>query len=235
MKYMLLAVVPVVFFMNCSSGPGNEKKDSSGKDSAAVNIDPAKPHPVRNGKADYAFRPDTNINSLILGSADSFRVFKKKNGFTGIGLGGNRYGAVYVNNRYKDNHPEPNEYFEVRITQDKNDREIPYSFILQSIDMNAHAPKLCTERSLQGEDFNYVSGFSIYPGMSYQDVIAVYHNQELMEWEKGDTVYLQYKPKPKDYNFYRRFRPEKYSVTFKFFDDVLRRIEYYVDPAEFEK
>jgi hypothetical protein len=99
MRIVFIIVPALLLFSSCGSGSGKEKNDSAGKDSATAAIDPEKPHAVRNGNAVYAFRPDTNVNSLVLGNADSFRIFKKKNGFTAIGLGGDRYGTVYVNNR----------------------------------------------------------------------------------------------------------------------------------------
>jgi hypothetical protein len=234
MKHILFIFLSAAIFTACGPGQG---KQLTAKDSAAIKdslarLDPEKPHEVMKGKdADYAFMPDTAVQSIILGNPDCIEKYFRQNGAQKVFVEDGRRAVVYYNGS-----TGKKQEMEIRVTDNGNGVEIPYSIIVQWKDKKdeEYAPKLAA-RSIPCSDFNFISSHGIYVGMSYQYVLATFKNQSFMEWEKGDTVYLQYKPKPKDKNYYKRYSPESYSITYKFVDESLQRMEYSVDPKEFEK
>jgi hypothetical protein len=215
--------------MGCGSGANSAKNDSlKKKDSLEANADPEKPHEVKKGSGgDYAFKPDTAIQSIILGNPECWRKYMRENGGTSALLEKGRLAFAYYNSS-----AGKKQEMEVCVTKNEKGDYIPYAIIVQYKN-EEHAPKLSVSAT-PSSDFNFVSGHGVYVGMSQDYVMSIYSNQSFMEWEKGDTVYLQYKPKPKDGNYYKRYKPDSYSVTYKFKDEILRRMEYSVDPAQFE-
>ncbi len=227
-KYILLPGLVAFFLMSCGNGSNPIGKDAVPKDSIIAEVNPEIPHEVKKGNnSGYAFMPDTGIQSLILGNAESWKKYVRQNGANHVLLGGKCEASVYFNSS-KGKKQE----MEVRTTQNANGDYVPYAFIVQAMG-EEHAPELtCT--AIPSADFNFVSTHGIYIGMPYSHVLSIYSNQSFMEWELGDTLYLQYKPKPKDVNYFKRYKADSYSVTYKFFDDNLRRMEYFVDPKQFE-
>ena len=227
-EYILLPGLVAIFLMSCGNGSNPLGTESVAKDSVIAEVDPEIPHEVKKGNnSSYAFMPDTAIQSLVLGNAESWKKYVRQNGANHVSLGDNRETSVYFNSS-KGKKQE----MEVRTAKNANGDYIPYAFIVQPRG-EAHAPELAYT-AIPSSDFYFVSGPGIYIGMPYSHVLSIYSNQSFMEWEKGDTVYLQYKPKPKDVNYFKRYKAESYSVTYKFFDDILRRMEYSVDPKQFE-
>lgn len=227
-KYMLPVCVFAAFFMSCGNGENSSKNDSLKKDSI-VEIDPETPHEVRKGNANYAFKPDTAIQSLVLGNAESWVNYFRENGATSAAsIGENLVANVYYNSSVSKN-----QEMEVRVVKTAKGEMVPYAFIVQRRG-EEHAPAL-SANAIPSSDFNFVSGHGVYIGMPQDHVMSIYSNQSFMEWEKGDTVYMEYKPKPKDANYYKRYKPEGYRVMYKFIDGSLRRMEYSVDPKQFEQ
>jgi hypothetical protein len=227
-KLILLPGLVAIFLMSCGNGANPLGTDSVKADAVKAEIDPEIPHEVKKGNnSGYAFMPDTAMQSLVLGNAESWKKYIRENGANHFSLGGNREASVYFNSS-----TGKKQEMEVRTTQNANGDYIPYAFIVQQ-QGEERSPEL-SGRSIPSTDFNFVSGHGIYIGMPYSHVLSIYSNQSFMEWEKGDTLYLQYKPKPKDVNYFKRYKADSYSVTYKFFDDMLRRMEYYVDPKQFE-
>jgi hypothetical protein len=227
-KYVLLLSLSSAIFMSCGNDANSGKNDSRKKDSIAE-IDPEEPHEVRNGDNDYAFMPDTCIKSLVLGNAESWKKYYKENGGVFLPLGDMEHYAVAYFNYDSHNKQE----MEVCLYENKKGDMFPYSLIVQRRG-DDHAPKF-RMKPIPSTDYNFVSGHGVYIGMPLEHVMSIYRNQTFMQWEKGDTVYLQFKPKPKDANYFKRYKPDAYMVMFKFKDETLRRMEYSVDPKEFEK
>jgi hypothetical protein len=225
-KYIPLICLSAAFFMRCGNGENSGKNDSLKKD-AVAEIDPGKPHEVRKGDADYAFKPDTAIQSLVLGNAESWTNYFKENGAMPVTIADNRIANVYFNS-----HKSKNQEMEVRVVKNASGELVPYEIIVQHKG-DEHAPEL-SYKAIPSSDFNFVSGHGVYIGMPFDHVMSIYSNQAFMQWEKGDTVYLEYKPKSKDTNYFKRYKPEAYSVLYKFKDETLRRMEYSVDPKQFE-
>lgn len=229
-KYILFSCFSATVLMSCGNGTNPPGKDSlPKKDSIVAETDPEKPHEVRKGKKDYAFMPDTAVQSIILGNPSCLPGYYRANGSNAVSLGQGHHALTYSNNRTENSKEE----MELRITEDAQGNDIVYAIIVQRKE-EEHAPKLST-RPIPSTDINFVSGHGIYIGMPLDHVMSVYSNQSFMEWEKGDTVYLEYKPKPKDKNYFKRYKPESYTVMYKFKDETLRRMEYSVDPKQFEK
>jgi hypothetical protein len=233
MKHILLVCLSAALFAGCGPGTGKipTAKDSAAMRDSIARLDPEKPHEVMKGKGgDYAFMPDTAIQSIILGNPDCIKAYYRENGsYQGVLSDGRRAVAYYNSSK------EKKQEMEIRLVDNAKGEEVPYAIIVQwKDDKEEYAPELSV-RSIPSSDFNFISSHGIHTGMSYQYVLATYKNQSFMEWEKGDTIYLQYKPKPKDRNYYKRYTPESYAVTYKFVDEVLCRMEYTVDPEEFEK
>lgn len=230
MKKYILFCFSATVLMSCGNGANPLEKDLlSTENSVVAEIDPEKPHEVRKGNKDYAFMPDTAVQSIILGNPACLLGYYRANGSNAVSLDGGHHAITYSNNRTK----ESKEEMELRITEDERGNDVVYAIIVQRKD-EEHAPKL-SARPIPSTDINFVSSHGIYIGMPLAHVMSVYSNQSFMQWEKGDTVYLEYKPKPKDKNYFKRYTPASYSVTYKFKDETLRRMEYSVDPKQFEK
>ncbi len=211
-----------------SACKSDSNKNSSQSDSSDVKIDPFTPHEVGKGDGgDYAFKPDTSVQKIILGNPDCLKTYFLENGFHDVSLGGNRKAMDYYNSSVGIKH-----LMELRTTKNKKGETVVYEIIVQRSD-DPPAPQLAT-KAIPSSDFNFVSGHGISIGMTIDYVMSIYSNQKFMEVEKGDTVYLTYTPKPKDYNFFKRYHPAAYSVVYKFKNETLRRMEYSVDPKEFE-
>ncbi|MDQ3108338.1 MAG: hypothetical protein M3R17_00445 [Bacteroidota bacterium] len=228
MKYILLIGFSALILTSCGPGPGKiVVVDSAALKDSIARLHPETPHEVMKGKdASYAFMPDTAIQSIILGNPDCLKEYYRQNGSNKSAIG-KRYAVAYYTSSV-----DKKQEMEIRVTDNTQREEVPYAIIVQRKG-EEHSPELSV-RSIPSSDFNFVSGHGVYIGMPLHYVMSVYSNQSFMEWEKGDTVYLQYKPKPKDTNYFKRYKPESYTVTYKFVDESLRRMEYYVDPEQFE-
>jgi hypothetical protein len=200
--------------------------DSVAADSIAAKTSDTLPHEVRKGKkSSYAFSPDTAFGAIILGNPDSFAAFWRKNGANVMTINDNRFVASFYNDFRS-------EWAAVYLVKNKARREVPYGIVVQkATPINTNnvpgAPLIISKP-------NFVSGHQVYIGMPYSYLLNIYTDQALTQWEKGDTLYLTYRPESKDAKFYRRFGWVNYSATYKFVDDHLRRIEYFADPAELE-
>lgn len=219
-------IYPFIGFMcfalvSCGSGNSSTEK----KDSLVSEVSDSIPHEVKKGNGStYAYMPDTCIQSLILGNAESFRLYNLKNGSNMNPFGNNRNAISYYNHSHS-------EKMQILITKNSSGKNVVYVMIAQKND--SLAPKLA-KGTYEANEYNFVSGHGVYLGMSEDYVMSVYSNQFLMKWQKGDTLYLQYKPKPKDFGHYKRFKPETYSATYKFVGGALRRYELQVNASEFE-
>ncbi|CAN5749881.1 hypothetical protein BH11BAC7_BH11BAC7_35630 [soil metagenome] len=227
-KHILFYFLYATLFMSCGNGAKNNENDSAQKAADLTESDPSIPHEVSKGNKTYAFMPDTAVKSVILGNPKCLKGFYRANGSNAVSLGGGHHALTYYN-RTKSNSEE----MELLITEDTNGDDVVYAFIVQR-EGEEKAPALAAA-PIPATDMNFITGHGIYIGMPFDHVMSVYSNQSFMQWEKGDTVYLQYKPKPKDKNYYKRYKPESYSVVYKFKDGTLRRMEYTVDPKQFEK
>lgn len=228
-KYVVLLCLSSAIFMSCGNDVNSAKNDSLKNDSVAE-IDPEEPHEVRLGDdGSYAFKPDSCIQSLVLGNSENWKRYYKENGGVFLPLGDLEHFAVVYFNYNSQNKQE----MEVCLYENEKGDMFPYSLIVQRRGDN-HAPEFCM-KAIPSTEFNFVSGHGVYIGMPLDHVMSIYKNQTFMQWEKGDTVYLQYKPKPKDANYFKRYKPDAYMVTYKFKDETLRRMEYTVDPKQFEK
>ncbi|CAN5361432.1 hypothetical protein BH09BAC5_BH09BAC5_12600 [soil metagenome] len=224
-KIHFIIILLSLSIIGCETESGNVNKADSLTKPVVIKT----PHEVKKGNgAAYAFKPDTNIQSLILGNPDCFKKYKLNNGANLIEFKKNRFAATYINNSVSINHE-----MEVLLTKNKNGNYVVYGMIVQQTG-DPKSPQLAS-KAIPSSDFNFISGHGVYVGMSLDYVMSVYSNQSFLQWEKGDTLYLEYKPKPKDVNFYRRFSAESYSILFKFKDERLCRMEYMVEPDQFSK
>jgi hypothetical protein len=186
------------------------------------------PHTVMSGKeATYAYVPDTCFNDLVLGSTTSFKQFWQANGADMHKLADDRAVATYFTS-------SKSEWMSVYITKDSKNHEVAYGLVLQKAGQKG-APPMPPGRAYTLSKPNVLTGHSIYIGMSPTYVMSIYRDQPLTQWERGDTLYLKYKPSAKDAGNFKRYSYAAYSATYKFVEDRLRRIEYMVDPAELEK
>lgn len=184
------------------------------------------PHEVRKGKkSTYAYLPDTSFGTLVIGNADSFQVFWRHNGANIVKTGENRYVASFYNS-------ERSEWVAVYLLKNKKHRETPYGIVVQKANQIG-APRVPGD-PLVASKANFVSGHQVYIGMPLAYVMSIYTDQALMQWQSGDTLYLQYKPEAKDAPMFHRYSWQQYSATYKFVNGRLRRIEYFADPAAIE-
>lgn len=128
---------------------------------------------------------------------------------------------------------EKSEELETYVTGNDSKGYFPYKFILQKAGQKRGNP--FPEKHEYVNKANFITGHGIYIGMSPDYVMNIYKSQSLMQWQNGDTLYLQYQPKEKDAKYYTRYKRESYTAMYKFVNGFLRRIEYSVAPEEFEK
>lgn len=213
MKAFVLFSLLVIGIASCGE-PTGEQTDSAD----TTKIPDSVPQMVRVGKdADWAYKPDSMINDLLLGDAESLKKFKRDNGDEGHEKGG-YYVMTYVNTR-------ESELLTVFVTNTTN---VPAAFGLR-----VHK-NIRTTKSPPAENYamapNFITSFGIYLGMTMEYVQSVYKSQEMMTWSKGDTTYLTYSPKEKDQEHYKRYTYKDYSSQYKFVDGLCCTIEMFVRP-----
>jgi hypothetical protein len=224
----LLKIIPVLIFIlsgtGCASSdnPNDGATDSVKPKTAADTL----PHEVRHGKvASYAYIPDTSVQKIILGNTASFSKFYHDHGANMNNIGNDRIAVAYFN-------LNKTEELQLLLTKNAKGENVPYSITLQKYG-DAGSP-LLTQRPFTTEENNFVSGNGIYIGMNPDYVMAVYTDQAMMQSEHNDTLVLKYNPLKKDARYYSNYSMNSYSTTYKFVNDRLVRMEYAVDPKEFE-
>ncbi|HET6990418.1 MAG TPA: hypothetical protein VFJ43_03800 [Bacteroidia bacterium] len=226
----IFILIPVLFFffggMGCGTGSAESNADSASGKTKSRGVDTT-PHEVRKGRAaTYAYLPDTSIKSLILGNPESFALFYRNNGAMMNDLGNDHSAISYFNTSKK-------EEIQLLIMKNAKNKDVIYSMTLQKYG-DAGSP-LLAKKPLTTSENNFVTGNGIYIGMTQEYVMSVYADQALMQSQHNDTIVLKYKPLEKDKQYFKRYSWKSYSVTYKFVDNALCRLEYNVDPEEFEK
>jgi hypothetical protein len=223
-RLFFLITLSACMLQSCGMKTNWESDEPAADTTQAAKLPDSVPREVRVGKdASWAFKPDSCFNELLLGDVESFKIFWRTNGAKFSDVGNKRQVAHYLNQ-------ENTELLEVYITKNKKGKEVPYSICLQKV-VNGFYP----DDALEVNKRNFITGHNIHIGMLASYVQRIYTDQAMTQWQKGDTLYLVYKPKPKDAKHFTRFSHESYTATYKFVDEYLRRIEYTVDPAELEK
>lgn len=219
----------ILFLLYSCGDPAADKagkSDSAKKDSL---LPDSVPREVMKGKGgDWPFKPDSCFNDLVLGNAQSFALFWRKNGANMKTLEGNRKIMSYFTTK-------KTEWMAVYITKDQNGKERAYGMVLQKAGTPGSPAMPCADKPEVLYKPNVITGHGIYIGMSPYYVQSVYTDQKMTQWEKGDTLYLVYHPQEKDAKYFPYYNWKNYTATYKFVEDRLRRVEYFCDPADLEK
>ncbi|HEU4719625.1 MAG TPA: hypothetical protein VFU15_17395 [Bacteroidia bacterium] len=241
-------------FTSCLDGipiSPDDTGSAQAADTAKKDMPGPVPKEVRKGKvSSWGFDPDSCVNDLVLGSRSSFEKWWQKcgersqrsdnniyssaghivrhhaQGPPGEKIGENTYGVSWLN-------PSGNEQLDVYVYDDENGNETPYMLALQR--PGSGSVIMPQGDTVYARDRHFMTGYGIYLGMSSYFVQSVYTDQPMMEWMTGDTLYLQYHPQQKDAKYYHYYSWKDYTATYKFTDDRLCRIEYYVSPSAFRK
>lgn len=214
-------VLPSFFILLAACSPEPGQQEISAADTPA--IPDSIPQMVRLGKeADWAFKPDTMMNDLLLGDKNCMKQYMFDNGSNGS-VNGKRQALPYIN-------AKQNEKLTV-FTTNVNNRHIPYAFRLQRVQ---DLSKKDMDALNYTTELNFVSSHGIYIGMPLDYVQSIYKSQPMMKWIKGDTTYLSYTPGEKDKSHYQRYPYTDYSALYKFVNDQCRMIEMNVRPEVFE-
>jgi hypothetical protein len=225
MKFLFSFLI-LSFIILQSCGPAENNSDAPVPPEIKIQ-DSSVPHVVINGKkASYAFPPDSCISNLVIGNADSFKIFRRENGAFANRINPEMVSMSYYNISHK-------EEMQVLVTGNERKGYFPYSLIVQSAD--SHSSHLFPGKHEQANKGHFISGHGIYLNMSSEFLLGIYKSQELLQWKKGDTLYLQYTPGKKDEKYFTRYDYSSYSATYKFVGDFLVRMEYEVHPGEFER
>ena len=219
MKRILFSVsVAALLLASCD---GHPEAAHDVKDTAA--IPDSVPQVVRLGKeADWAYKPDTMIDDLLLGDALSWKAFKVNNGDEGV-TADHLTSAVYVNTR------ETEQLWVYLVNTKKG--AVPYGFRVKRNIRDKNSPAA----SNYGMAPNFITSAGIYIGMSQEYVQTIYKSQPMMRWVKSDTTYLGYSPSEKDKEHYKRFSIDDYQASYKFVNDQCVVMEVMIDPDAFEK
>ncbi len=201
--------------MACSSGTNNEGNNTD-------SIPDSVPHAVRLGKeASWAFMPDTMMNEILIGDEMRFKKYMYDNGSKGVESGENK--SFHYFNAYET------EFLTVFSTKVGKDY-VPTGIRLEKNSDTLRTYKLEHNYCVDG---HFISGHGVYIGMSPEFVQSIYKSQSMMQWTKGDTTYLEYKPEPKDKQHYKRYKHTDYYALYKFVDEQCKVFEMIVDPKAF--
>jgi hypothetical protein len=223
--FILPALIFISILSSCGSGASDSNSDSANGKTKSRGADTL-PHQIRKGHvAKYAYLPDTAVGPAIIGNPESFTIFYRNNGAMMNDIGNNRNAVSYFNANKK-------EEIQFQLAKNANNEDVIYSIVLQKYG-EAGSPVLA-RKPLTTAVNNFVTGSGIYIGMTQEYVMSVYTDQALMQSQHNDTIVLKYNPLEKDAPYYKRFSWKSYSATYKFVDNQLRRLEYNVDPKEFE-
>lgn len=208
----------IFLLVSCSSG-----QDNAGEHADSAKIPDSVPQTVMIGKGgNYAYKPDTAMNQLVLGDAAIMKKFMYDNGAEGEVAGSKK--VIYYFNGLET------EFLSVYVTI-VDGKNYPYRFRLQK-----NSDTIGNYKKPHGyvTDRNFLSGHGIYIGMPPDFVQSVYKSQPMLRWVKGDTTYLKYSPSEKDKTYFTHYQYSDYSATYKFVDDKCREIEMIVKPEVFE-
>ena len=214
--YYLLPLLTIALASCGSEGSADENSDSA-------SLPDSVPQVVRIGSGDYAYKPDTAMNELVLGDAVTLKKFMHDNGNQGQ-VDGKHHMLYYLNALETE--------FLTVFTTESDGNDVPYGFRLVKNMEQAHNEKRPHNTLLAR---NILSGHGVYIGMPPDFVQSVYKSQPMTRWVKKDTTYLAYSPEEKDKKYFQRYQYTDYSALYKFVDDKCRVIEMWVDPAVFEK
>lgn len=213
--FLLISISCV--FLSCGAPSDIPKSDS-------VVTPDSIPQIVRIGKeANWAYKPDTMINEILLADVASPQKYMHENGSNGS-VNGDRSEMYYFNNR-------ETEYLTIMAVV-LGTKSIPYGLRLEKNSDTLRNYKREHNYIMQS---NFITSAGIYIGMSVEYVQNIYKSQTMLKWVKGDTTYLTYSPSEKDKAHYHRYIHTDYTASYKFVDDKCRVIEMIVDPKSFEK
>lgn len=181
------------------------------------------PRVVRIGKeADWAYKPDTMMNELLLGDSYSLKNYTKDNG--GAGRSESEYALMtYVNSG-------ETEQMTVFVTNENN-KAIPFGFRVKKNIRDKNSPPAENYATAA----HFISGSGVYLGMSEEYVQTIYKSQPMKQWIKNDTTYLVYTPSEKDKEHYHTYSYTDYSALYKFVNDQLVMMEMFVDKKAFKQ
>lgn len=188
----------------------------------SVKIPDSVPQMVRVGKeADWAYKPDTMINELLLGDDASLLAYKHVNGNEGEDVNARFSEMVYVNTL-------ETEQLTVFQTKEKN-HTLAYGYRVKKNVRDKSSPPASNYALKQ----NFITSAGIYIGMPPDYVQSIYKSQPMMRWVKNDTTYLSYGPSEKDKEHYKRYHIDDYHATYKFVNDKLVLMEVFINADAF--
>lgn len=215
-RFLGITLVAAVFF-SCSDTP------QTGANADSAKIPDSVPQRVIEGKeANWAYKPDTMINELLLADAVSLINYKRINGNEGAEPTGTS-DMVYVNTL------ETEQLTVFQVVGAK--ATYPYGFRVKRNIRDKNSPPA----SNYAISRNFITSAGIYIGMPPEYVQTIYKSQPMMRWIKGDTTYLSYDPSEKDKEHYKRYSFEEYHATYKFVDDQCVLMEVFIDVGAFNE
>lgn len=221
MKANILSILALsAILISCGSEGSGSPSDSTTENKGADSI----PTKVRLGKeATWAYKPDTMVNTILLGDVASLKDYMHKNGAQGEVVDSRT--AMYYFNASES---ELLTIFAVKV----GSKSVPYGL---RIEKNSDTLRNYGREHNYSIESNFITSSGVYIGMSVEFVRNIYKSQEMLMWTKGDTTYLEYTPVAKDDQHYKRYLRSEYQSKYKFVDDRCRVIEMMVKPESFSK
>jgi hypothetical protein len=215
---MYVVISLTVCLISCGEATTAELKNED-----SVQVADTAPHEVLLGKkADWAYKPDTMVNDLLLGDAAALKKFKRDNGNEGSTINGIR-SMSYINSM------ETEELTVFTLEQ-----------ISKPVVVGLRVKRNIRD-SLSGPPMNYgmarnfVTSSGIYLGMPVNFIQSIYKGQPMTEWINGDTTYLSYAPLEKDKAHFKRYAYSDYTAQYKFVNDACCVYEMFVNAGAFSK
>jgi len=172
----------------------------------------------------YAFPPDSMIDGVPLGNADSLSSYFSQHGNNSKELSNDRMVSYFTNRKQT-------EHFRIYSQLNKVGSYVPYKLeVISSKEKKIGAPVV--------ENFvtvpNIFTGYRIHIGHEPYEVKNIYQQQAVTQWLKDDTLTVVYQPKEKDAERYPKYGRKSYKATYKFYNDRLRYVSYSFDPEEIQ-
>jgi hypothetical protein len=218
-------LIPFALLLASCGGGDNAAQ----KDSAASTTDASAPRQIVGGKKEkvgkWAYPLDSAMNALMIGYPDGLKAVIAD-------LADNEYLKDKTRSTIRLLNIKQTELLTISICKNAKGEWIPYG--LQLIRYNAsNIPP--GRKPVRLDEQNYITSNGAYIGYTEDFFSALFSEQPLTTWSKGDTVYYTHQPQPKDASRLKLYKPEDYTGQYKFVDGNLRWIEITVKPEVFEK
>ncbi|MCU0433481.1 MAG: hypothetical protein MUC87_08515 [Bacteroidia bacterium] len=205
---------------------GNQTTPNADTAATATNADA--PRNIIGGKkgkvGSWAYPLDTAMNNIVIGHPEGLKT-----------VIADLADAEYLKDKTRSSirllNTKKTELLTILICKNGKDEWVPYSLQLTKYNDSNLPPG---RKPVQLDELNYMTSNKAHIGYSEDYFSALFSEQPLTTWTKGDTAYYTHQAQPKDAKRLKLWKPEDYSGLYKFVDGKMRWIEFTVKPEALE-